>query len=111
METADLNGDGYKEVVMCQYWDGDYETMSGIWWNSYNQFDDTLTTMLPTTGCRDVDIVDANQDGHLDLIFASHYNDNYITTSDVYYGSSMGYSGFNHESFCLRVHTVQAWAT
>jgi hypothetical protein len=102
MDAADLNDDGYSDVVNCTYYDGDYNTSSSIFWSSFGSFSSSYTTTLPTYGCRDVDIIDANMDGYLDIIFVHHVQGSasaptYSTSSMVYYGSGGGYSVNNRD--------------
>ena len=100
--SGDLNNDGYTDIVNCTYYDGDYNTSSSIFWSSFGSFSSNYTTALPTYACRDVDILDANQDGYLDILFVHYaqgaYNaPSYSTSSMVYYGSSGGYSVNNRD--------------
>ena len=104
--SADLNNDGLYDLITCQYVNdanNSYDTISAIYWNTISGFSATFRTNLPTYGCRDVEITDANQDGYLDLIFVSHVsgptnNYSYNTTSYIYYGSASGYSTYNRDS-------------
>ena len=103
---GDLNDDGLYDLVTCQYVNSagnSYDANSAIFWNGISGFSGTFITSLPTYGCRDVEIVDANQDGYEDLIFISHVsgptnNYSYNTTSYIYYGSASGYSIYNRDS-------------
>ena len=72
---GDLNGDGLYDMVTCQYLNdagNSYDTSSAIYWNGFTGFSNTFITALQTYGCRDVEIVDANQDGFEDIVFVSH---------------------------------------
>ena len=103
---GDLNGDGLYDMVTCQYLNdagNSYDTSSAIYWNGITGFSNTFITALQTYGCRDVEIVDANQDGFEDIVFVSHVsgpsgNYSYNTTSYIYYGSASGYSINNRDS-------------
>ena len=106
LASADLNNDGLYDLVTCQYANNagnSYDSSSAIYWNGVSGFSNTFITSLPTYGCRDVEITDANQDGYEDIVFVSHVsgptnNYSYNTTSYIYYGSASGYSEYNRDS-------------
>ena len=102
---ADLNYDGLYDLVTCQYQNdaaNSYDTSSAIYWNGITGFSNTFITSLQTYGCRDVEIVDANQDGERYCLCQSRFGTqkqfSYNTTSYIYYGSTSGYSIYNRDS-------------
>ncbi len=75
MIAADLDEDGYLDLVAAteRSTDTNFETTSAIRWggapDDAGRFDDS--TLLPTSGARDVEVADLDDDGHLDLVFAN----------------------------------------
>ena len=96
MKTADLDNDGDNDVVMCQYISGSsYSTTAAIYWNVSGSLGTTVS-YLPAYSCRNLHIMDADQDGYKDVLFVnqgqgSTSSYNYTTVSQVYYGSSSGF--------------------
>ena len=87
---ADLNQDGYPDIVFAQ------SINSLIYWGSAGgAFSSKNVTGLPTIGAIDVSVADLNRDGHLDIVFANHFdefNKKPKVNSYVYWGSGTGYS-------------------
>ncbi|MCP4362739.1 MAG: PKD domain-containing protein, partial [Chloroflexi bacterium] len=90
--VADLNQDGYPDLVLGGYNDGDYFAYSYIYWGSASGYSQTNRTGLNAYGTLAVDIGDLNKDGYLDLVLASYYDGNSATNSYIYWGSETGYS-------------------
>ena len=89
--VADLNGDGYKEVVFANYYNGStYNVNSYIYWGSASGF--VSKTELSTPGGGGVIARDLDLDGHIDLFFLSNYDGDSSTDSPIYWGSASGFS-------------------
>ena len=101
--AADLNNDGLVDIVSCPHQDMNYNYSGAaprVYWNTGNGFWDGYMTVLEAEGCVDVEIVDVNQDGYLDIFFLGYRSGaagsyDWSTTSHLYYGSSSGYSTNN----------------
>ncbi|MFC2149604.1 FG-GAP repeat domain-containing protein, partial [Candidatus Auribacterota bacterium] len=93
--VADLNNDGYMDIVYSNYHDnsGHFELNSYIYWgaesNPYSS-----STLLPTIGAIGNSVADLNNDGYLDIVFSNHKNDAgaHPINSYIYWGSGSGYS-------------------
>jgi len=96
MKVEDLDNDGDNDVVMCQHVSGSsYSTTAAIYWNVSGNLGTTVS-YLPAYSCRNVHILDANQDGYQDVLFVNQGQGstslyNYTTVSQVYYGSAAGF--------------------
>ncbi|MCP4358815.1 MAG: VCBS repeat-containing protein, partial [Chloroflexi bacterium] len=90
--VADLNQDGYPDLVLGGYNDGDYFAYSYIYWGNVSGYSQENRTGLNAYGTLAVDIGDLNKDGYLDLVLASYYDGNSATNSYIYWGSETGYS-------------------
>jgi len=72
LQVADLDGDGYLDVIVvghrtsasCE------EGQSAIFWGGPSGHGDGLMTVLETPAARWVEVVDLDNDGHDDLVFA-----------------------------------------
>jgi hypothetical protein len=99
VEVADLNKDGWQDVVLGNRRNtsisgpSQYEIESYIYYGSQTGFNSTPDVRLPTHGALDAKIADLNQDGWLDIIFAN-YNDGATsnTMSHAYFGGPSGFS-------------------
>ncbi|MFT5684919.1 MAG: hypothetical protein ACI8RZ_005864 [Myxococcota bacterium] len=68
-DSHDLNGDGYRDVVLASGFNGTTcEENSRIYWGDGTDVLDGVTE-LPTSGARDVQIADIDGDGRRDLLF------------------------------------------
>ena len=92
VKSADLDGDGYLDLVFVGYYDTNYYVNSWIYWGSSTGFSDTNSTNITLYGVMDVEIVDLDQDGYLDLVFGQYYDTDHYVTQYVYFGSKTGYS-------------------
>jgi len=86
--VADLNKDGYQDIVFSNYYNGSsYNINSYVYWgdasNSY-----TSKTNLATQGAFKSALSDLNNDGYVDIVFANYYNGtSYNINSYVYWGA------------------------
>ncbi len=95
VDVADLDMDGYFDLVFANYCSGTCNLNSYIYWGSPTGYSSSLRTDLPTQGALDVGIVDLNNDRALDLVFANSNNgSSYSINSFVYWGNN-SQSGFS----------------
>jgi len=92
--VADLNADGFPDLVFSNYSDGKtYKVNSYIYWGSASGFKAAKRTELPTLWSIGVALADLDADGHLDVIFTNGEDGvSRKTNSYIYWGSSVGYS-------------------
>mgnify|MGYP002629992894 CR=1 FL=1 len=98
-EAGDLDRDGYTDLVVCNYYDDSsaarwYEVPSAIFWGSSGGYSSADVTSLPTAGCRDLAIVDLDQDGLDDLVFANSQDNTgaWQIDSTIYWNTATGFS-------------------
>ncbi len=90
---ADLNMDGYTDIVFTNLYDSNqYPLPSGYAINSYIYWGDESykylsKTGIATVGAADSTIYDINKDGYLDILIISGFNgDSYEINSYIYWG-------------------------
>jgi len=107
VEIADLDGDGWEDIVFAQYYTGSSHTANGyVYWGSAAGYSAGDRTTLPVAGAVDVEVADLNEDGWLDVVFASYYSgSSYASYSYVYWGSAAGPVSTNYDA----LYTVGAW--
>ena len=107
LEVADLDGDGWEELIFAQYYSGSTHVLNSyIYWGSSSGYSSSDLTGLYTTGAVDVEVLDLNGDGWLDLAFACYYSgSSYGAYSYVYWGSSSGPDSTNYDA----LYTYGAW--
>ena len=98
MATGDLDNDGSRDLVVCNYRDSSsYTTDSQIFWGP--TWSDDVVTELSSVGCQDVVVADLNDDGWEDVVFAGYYGgSSYSTASYVYWGYDGGPSSAYRDS-------------
>jgi hypothetical protein len=103
---ADLNQDGYLDLVFSNYCSGttqaewNYETDSYVYWGGPDGYTTTHRLGLPTKGANGNAVADLDEDGYLDIVFSNVGKNPAIgslpdptgVNSYIYWGSSQGYS-------------------
>ncbi len=86
---ADLNGDGYLDIVFSNYYNGSsYNLNAYIYWGNSSASYSTKTE-LPTNGGVSSSVADLNKDGYMDIIFSNNYsNGSNNVNSYIYWGNS-----------------------
>jgi hypothetical protein len=82
--AADFDADGYLDLVVASYSDGDYETTSYVLYGSSTGLGSAAA--LPTTTPRDICIGDVDGDGDDDIVFPSYQSggSDYVQDGYVY---------------------------
>ena len=92
---ADLNGNGYLDLVVPISW----QNYSRIYWGGPDGYSDARSTKLPIECALTCRIADLNRDGYPDIIFGSrasvHKNLEHEGSVTIFWGGPNGYSGFN----------------
>ena len=87
--VADLNKDGYLDIVI-----GTYNNLSvgAIFWGSDSGYSSLNLTTLPNAyASHNTEVADLNKDNWLDIIYVN----NYSSVNYIYWGGPSGYSSFN----------------
>lgn len=95
VSIADLNGDGWPEIVVANQGVDYHVTVdrferSYIYWGSQHGYSANKRTPLKTTNCADVVVADVNQDTFPDIIFANEGNTLAESGAAIYLGNSQG---------------------
>lgn len=92
---ADLNGDGYLDLVMPISW----QNYSRIYWGGPDGFSDQRSTKLPVECALTARVADLNKNGYPDIIFGTrvsvHKNLEHEGSVVIFWGGPEGYSGYN----------------
>ena len=92
MAVADLNEDGYIDIVL----PNEAADYSSIYWGSATGYSDTKRTDLRSKGAKDIAVADLDKNGVLDIVISQ---EGYIGYSYIYYGQKIGDSIYYSESF------------
>ncbi|HID61759.1 MAG TPA: VCBS repeat-containing protein [Anaerolineae bacterium] len=104
---ADLNQDGYLDLVFSNYASGtisttwQYEIDSYIYWGGPDGYTTTNRLELPTLGASSNAVADLDQDGYLDIVFSNIGGGSGPVpnpsgaNSYIYWGSGQGYTTTN----------------
>lgn len=83
--VADLNDDGYVDIVLCS----SYSDTSYLYWGSQNGFSADHPEKLPIGHAYGSSAADLNRDGYLDLVFTHRQGTRNVGT--ILWGSQDGY--------------------
>ncbi len=90
---TDVDEDGWTDILLPTYYDGNYSTSSRIYHGSSAGYSTSDLTTLTTYGARDVAVADFDQDGRNDILWAQYYSgSSYYVSSYVYFGTALGYN-------------------
>ncbi len=94
VELADLDGDGYLDIVFGSHYDlSTYVLDSYVYWGGPAGYSDGDRTSLPTIGASGIGIADLDDDGLLDILYSNYWNSvTVVQDSYLYWGSLTGYS-------------------
>jgi titin len=91
---TDLNGDGHADVVFAQEQsDSGYNVKSTLFWGSEEGWNASADVRFSTTGASGLEVVDVNDDGLPDLVFACYRDADFTADSLVFLQDSAGYCG------------------
>ncbi len=94
VEIADLNGDGYPEIVFANFrFTGGARFESWVYWGSPLGYAEINRAEFETVGASQVEIADYDADGYPDLFFTGRFDDLEKTLpaeSRLYWGSAAG---------------------
>ncbi len=107
--AADLDNDGYDELIVPVYYSGGYSTNSYVYWGTNTGFSSSNRTSLPTVGATKVGVGDLDADGYPEIIFNNYYTGSWSTSADtyVYWGSTSGYTSTDRTD----LDTYGSWGT
>ena len=96
--VADVDGDGDDDLVFASLWGSTgYEGDSYVYYNDAGSFSAGDSCALPTMGAYGLLLEDLDQDGYVDLVVPSSWDDTSanVTTSQIYWGSTSGFCDLN----------------
>ena len=100
VSVADVDADGRLDVVLSNYYDGASRMLpSFVYVNGEGGLDPTRKLDFPTLGARGNLVADLDLDGHVDLLFANHYDGGHMDLDSIVYRG--GPDGFDATRFDL----------
>ena len=107
--VADLNDDGFLDIVFSCFPYDFYYGSSFIYWGGPSGYSTEKLSVLPTEGGSAVMLADYNNDGYVDICFGNQYPNSSEMHSFLYWNSSGTLSGNNLDS--LKAYGVDASIT
>ncbi len=93
ISAADLDADGYLDLVVSNAGDGSTPISSAIFWGSATGYSAVKWELIPSSEARGNLVLDLDRDGYLDIIVANSKSaGNYKVSSYIYWGSAVGYA-------------------
>ena len=94
VEIADLDGDGYLDLVLASHFDGlTFVLDSYIYWGGPTGYSTADRDTLPTQSLAGVTIGDVDDDGWLDILLSNYWDGvTVVQDSHLYWGGPSGYS-------------------
>jgi hypothetical protein len=93
--AADLDSDGYDDVVLAENYDTGSGYFSRLYYSSPSGPDDVADQSFETGDCQDVALGDFNGDGWIDIAFANTIVIGGNDRAATFYGSASGYDPTN----------------
>ena len=92
VDIADLDADGYDDLVFAGYYNSGYSVDSYIYYGSATGFSTSNRTDLAGHGARKSISGDFDDDGYVDLVFAEYWTGSANPDSTIFWGSASGFS-------------------
>jgi hypothetical protein len=99
--VADLNKDGYLDIVMTNYHAYTTRTIPAlIYWGGPNGYSEARRTSLPAESSSSVTVADLNRDGWADIVIYNHVAaGDHSVGANIFWGGPEGYSYLRRSHF------------
>ncbi len=97
--AKDVDGDGYLDLAVASHFDGDYITLSQVFYGSESGFSEDDAVGLDTFGPTRVVIRDLDADGFQDVVYNAMFDSDYYANGLVYWGSTDGLSNYVYTTY------------
>ncbi len=99
LAAKDVDGDGFLDIALASFYDGDAITLSQVFYGSDTGFSDDNTVALDTFGPTRVVIRDVDADGYQDVVYNAMFDSDYYANGLVYWGSVDGLSNYVYTTY------------